>query len=226
MFTLQAEPRTIFGKKLKAPRHAGRLPVVVYGRKEPAVPFFVSLGDFKKVLHAAGESSLIDLSTPTGKKSVLVHEVAYHPVSREPVHADLYVVEQDVMLKIKIPVEYVGLAPAVKELGGTLVKVLHEIEIEALPKDLPPGLTVDVTPLATLESQILIRDLSFPQGVTVLHKPDQVVAAISVAKEEVEEVAPVDLSAIEVEKRGKEPAEEKEATPAAEPTKPEKKPQK
>ena len=207
MFSLQAEPRAIFAKKLEKERLAGRLPIVVYGRKEKATSLFVSLGDFKKVLRTAGESSLITLTTPDGKKSVLVHDVAYHPVNREPVHADLYVVEQDVMLKIKIAVTYTGLAPAVKELGGTLVKVLHEIEIEALPKDLPPGITVDVSSLATLESQILIRDLAFSKGVTVLHKPEEVVAAISVAKEEVEEVAPVDLSAIEVEKRGKEEPE-------------------
>ncbi len=226
MFSLQAEPRTIFGKELKKERRVGRLPIVVYGRKEASTPLFVSLGDFKKVLHGAGESSLITLTTPTGKKSVLVHEVAYHPTNREPVHADLYVVEQDVILKIKIPVEYVGLAPAVKDLGGTLVKVLHEIEIEALPKDLPPGLIIDVTPLTTLESQILIRDLSFPAGVTVLHRPDEVVAAISVAKEEVEEVAPVDLSAIEVEKRGKEPVAENGTPATSEPARPEKKPQK
>ena len=167
MFTLQAEERTIFGKKLKTERRAGRLPIVVYGHKEPSTSLFVSLLDFKKVLHLAGESSIITLTTPIAKKSVLVHEVSYHPVNREPIHADLYVVEQDVVLKIKIPIDYTGLPPAVKELGGTLLKVLHELEIEALPKDLPHGITVDVASLLTLTSQILIRDLIFPPGVTV-----------------------------------------------------------
>ncbi|MFH1169978.1 MAG: 50S ribosomal protein L25 [Candidatus Vogelbacteria bacterium] len=205
MFTLEAKERTIFGKELKKERRAGRLPVVVYGHKDKPTSLFVSLADFKKVLKLAGESSIITLTTPAGKKSVLIHEVAYHPVNSELVHADLYVIEQDVMLKIKIPIEYTGLAPAVKELGGILLKVLHELEIEALPKDLPRGITVDVTPLATLESQILVKDLVLPAGVTTTHKPDEVVAGISVAKEEVEEEAPVDLSAIEVEKRGKEP---------------------
>ena len=204
MFTLEAKDRTIFGKDLKSERRAGRLPVVVYGHKDKPASLFVSMADFKKVFKLAGESSIITLTTPAGKKSVLVHEVAYHPVNSELVHADLYVVEQDVMLKIKIPIEYTGLAPAVKELGGTLLKVLHELEIEALPKDLPHGITVDVTSLATLESQILVKDLVLPAGVATTHKPDEVVAGISVVKEEVEE-APVDLSTIEVEKRGKEP---------------------
>ena len=207
---MQAAPRTVFGKKLKSERQAGRLPVVVYGRKEPPLSFFVSLLDFKKVFRQAGESSLITLTTPVGEKSVLVHDVSYHPINREPIHADLYVVEQDVAIRIKIPAEYVGLAPAVKELGGTLLKVLHEIEIEALPKDLPPNITVDVTSLTTLESQILIHDLALPPRVTVMHKPDEVVAAIAVTKEEAEETAPVDLSAIEVEKRGKEPTTEED----------------
>ena len=227
MFSLTAEPRTIFGKKLKRERQAGRLPVVVYGRKDKAASLFVPLVDFKKVFKQAGESSLITLIAPTGEKSVLVHDVSYHPVNREPIHADLYVVEQDVTLKIKIPVEYVGLPPAVKELGGTLVKVLHELEIEALPKDLPNHITIDVTPLTTLESQILIRDLKIPPRVTIMHKPDEVIAAISVVKEEVEEAPPIDLSAIEVEKRGKETTAE-EGAPAAsvEPTKPNKKSEK
>jgi|SRR3989344_300525 len=203
MFTLQAEERTIFGKDLKIDRKAGRLPIVVYGHKKPSVPLFVSLADFKKVFHVAGESSIIILTTPTGDKSVLVHEVVYHPVNRELIHADLYVVEQNVVLKIKVPLEYIGLPSAVKELGGTLLKVLHELEIEALPKNLPHEITVDVTSLKTLESQILVRDLILPPGVTIIHRPEEVIAAISVAKEEVEEVVPVDLSAIEVEKRGK-----------------------
>ncbi|MEK7621921.1 MAG: 50S ribosomal protein L25 [Patescibacteria group bacterium] len=215
MLTLKAEVRTTFGKKLKTERQAGRLPIVFYGRKEVPVSLFVPLADFKKVLRSAGESSIITLVTPVGQKSVLVHEVSYHPVNREPIHADLYVIEQDVVLKIKVPIEYTGLAPAVKELGGTLLKVLHELEIEALPKDLPHGITVDVTVLATIESQILVRDLRLPTGVTTTHRLEEVVAAITVAKEEVEETAPIDLSAIEVEKRGKEePAAEDGATPA------------
>lgn len=210
MFSLQAEARTIFGKELKAERRAGRLPIVVYGHKDKATSLFVPFKEFKKVLKSAGESSIITLTTPEGKKSVLVHEVAYHPVNREPVHADLYVVEQNVALKIKIPVEYVGIAPAIKELGGTLVKVFHELEIEALPKDLPHNISVDVTSLDTLESKILIKDIKLPVGVTTTHAPEEVVAAISVAKEEVEETAPIDLSSIEVEKRGKEPVVEEE----------------
>src|SRR3989344_4092237 len=107
MFTLEAKERIIFGKKLQAERQGGRLPIVVYGHKEPSTSLFVSIADFKKVLRAAGESSIITLTTPATKQSVLIHDVAYHPVNREPIHADLYIVKQNVVLKIKIPIEYV-----------------------------------------------------------------------------------------------------------------------
>ncbi len=217
MLKLKAEKREVFGKQLKASRQSGELPVVVYGRKARANSLFVKAQDFKKVFESAGESSIIELTTPSGGESVLVHDVVFHPVTNEPIHADFYVVEKDVALKVKIPIEYTGLAPAVKELGGTLVKVLHELEVEALPADLPHSITVDTGSLATLESQILVRDLVLPKKVKAVNEGEEVVAAIKVVKEEVvEDTGPIDLTAIEVEKRGKEeePATEGEASPA------------
>ncbi len=224
MFKLMVEKREVFGKQLPSARRAGKLPVVMYGRKNKPVSLFVQIQAFKKIFAAAGESSMITLQTPEGDVTVLVHDVAFHPVTSEPIHADFYVVEKDVLLKIKVPVEFTGMSPAVKELGGVLVKVLHELEVEALPADLPRGIAVDLAPLTTLESQIIVVDLVLPRGVKVVNRPDEVVAAVTVAEEEpAAEAAPVDLSAIEVEKRGKEaaPAEgEAAAAPAGDqPTK-------
>lgn len=205
MLKLTAEKREVFGKQLNPARAIGQLPVVIYGRKAKSTPLFVKLPEFKKVFAAAGESSIIALNTPAGQISVLIHEIAWHPVTSEPIHADFYAVEKDVAIRVKVPLEFAGEAAAVKELGGTLVKVLHELEVEALPADLPSVLTVDLSPLATLESQILVRDLTLPDGVKTFNDLEEVVAAVTVAKEEpTEEAAPVDLSAIEVEQRGKE----------------------
>lgn len=212
MLELKAEKREIFGKKLKVARRAGRLPVVAYGPKEAPAAFFVDEKSFRQLLEKAGESSIISLETGKEHKEVLIHEVAYHPVTGIPVHADLYVVEKGKTLKLHIPLEFTGLAPAVKELGGTLVKVLHDVEIEALPKDLPQHLTVDTSSLVALDSQILVKDIKVPAGVKVLHRPEEVVALIGTAKEEVEEAAPVDLAAIEVEKKGKKEEEGAAAT--------------
>ena len=223
MLELKAEKREIFGKKLTGTRKAGKMPIVAYGPKEKAASFLVDLKEFKKIFGKAGESSIISLKTADDHKDVLIHEVNYHPVSNEPIHADLYVIEKGKALKIKVPLEFTGQSQAVKELGGILVKVLYELEIEALPKDLPQHLTVDISPLNTLESQVLVKDIKLPNGVKAINKPEEVVASIDTVKEEVEETAPVDLSAIEVEKKGKKEEEGADSAPAEAQTKQEKK---
>lgn len=215
MLKLTATKREQFGKQLKTARAAGELPVVMYGRKVKPTSLFVKTLEFKKIFDQAGESSIITLIGAAGEENVLIHDVAFHPVTNEPIHADFYVVEKDVALEVAVPIEFAGVSPAVKELGGTLVKVLYELKIKALPQDLPPKITINLALLATLESQILVRDLVLPKNVKVLNDLEEVVASITVAAEEpVEEAAPVDLSAIEVEKRGKEEKEGEAIAPA------------
>lgn len=169
-------------------RGGGHLPAIFYGPKEKSTPISVKAIDFKKVWKDAGESSIITLKGPKGEEhEALIYDVDLHPVSDIPRHADFYVVEKGKKLKVEVSLEFTGTSPAVKDLGGTLVKVLHSVEIEALPKDLPREIIVDIAPLATLESQILAGQLPLPTGVVLITGPEEVVAAITVAKEEVEE---------------------------------------
>lgn len=213
MLSLTAEKRAIFGKKVAEARKAGKLPVVVYGAKQKPESYFVQTKDFKKTLAEAGESTLVAIKAEAGNHEVLIHDVAYHPVSGEPVHADFYVVDQTKTIQVPVHLEFTGEAPAEK-VGGILLKVLHELEVEALPKNLPHEIIVDVSTLVDIDSQILVKDLPLPNGVTAVNEPEAVVAAISVVQEEAEEPAvATDLSAIEVEKKGK---KEEEGEPAAE----------
>ncbi len=209
VITLAATKRDIYGKALTASRKEGLLPVVVYGRKEESASYFVALPDFKKVYRAAGESSVITLKTPTGDVDVLIHEVEKNPSTGEFIHIDFYAIEKGKALQVSVPLVWEGDAPAVK-LGGIVVKVLHELEVEALPKDLPHEITVDLGTLETLESQIMVKDLSLPTGVKAIADPEDIVAALTVAKEE-EETPAMDISQIEVEKRGKQEEEGAEA---------------
>ncbi|HAT68080.1 MAG: hypothetical protein A2481_01290 [Candidatus Yonathbacteria bacterium RIFOXYC2_FULL_47_9] len=207
--TLKGEIRE-GNSKLAELRAQGFIPAVFYGHKQAATPCVFLLNEFKKVWKTAGESTVVILEMPTGKVNALITEVQYDPVKGEPVHADFYVIEKGHEVTVHVPVEFTGIAPAVKDLGATLVKALHEIEIKALPENLPHGLTVDVSSLATLDSQITAGEVVLPKGVTLVTQGKEVVAAIAVAKEEVE--TPVmDLASIEVEKKGK-----KEEEPAAE----------
>ena len=219
MLKLGAEARNIFGKALKASRAEGKLPVAVYGRakkgeKPESHSYFLNTKEFSKVLKTAGESSIVTMESPDGDKDVLIKEVTFHPTSGTPIHADLYVVDKTKKLEVNVPLEFEGIAPAVKELNGIVLKVMHELAVEALPKDLPHDIKVDLEKLVALDSQILVKDLIIPAGVTVLADAEEVVVAITVAEEEPVEETPVDLSAIEVEKKGKK-EEEGEAEPAA-----------
>ncbi len=211
MLKLTAKNRDI-KQDLSEMRKAGELPAVFYGLNKKTTSISVSKIEFKKVWQQAGESSAVKISTPEGDVDVLIHDVQVDPVTDDPIHADFLVIDMNKKITVNIPLEFEGISEAVKSGSGTLVKVLHEVEVEALPKDLPHNIVVDISKLATLDDQILISDLKAPAGVTILAEADEVVASIAEQKEEVEEVAaPVDLSAIEVEKKGK---KEEEAAPA------------
>ncbi len=214
MLSLTAEKRTIFGKKLKDVRSKGKLPVVAYGKKGQVGSYFVPMGEFKKVFHSAGESSVISFKTEDGEHDVLVHDVSYDPVLGNPVHADLYVIEKGQKVRVKIPLVIEGTAPAVKALGGVLVTVLREVEVEAEPRNLPHDLKADISSLSTFEDKLLASQIILPAGVVLIANPEDVVALVQEPKEEVvEEAVPVDLSAIELsQEKGK---KEEEVIPEA-----------
>ncbi|MEK7552211.1 MAG: 50S ribosomal protein L25 [Patescibacteria group bacterium] len=207
-------------------RKSGKMPAVFYGKKDKSTPISVSLGDFLKVWKQAGESSVITLKGDMGEKDALVYDVDLDPITDVPRHADFYVFEAGHVLEVNIPIKFVGVSPAVKDLGGTLVKVLYELSISAMPKDLPKEIEVDISTLLDFKSQILAKDIKLPHGVKLIEKPDEAVVLVEEIKEVVEEVAvPVDLSAIEVEKKGKKEVEGEAgaAAPAEEKAEPKKK---
>lgn len=219
MITLQVKKRAPT-ERPTAVRNAGMVPAVFYGRKEKSTPISVPLADFMKAWKAAGESSIVAIQEEGGEEhQALIQDVSKDPLTNVPIHADFYVVEKDKKLKVKVAIEFSGSAPAVKDLGGILVKVLHELEIQALPKDLPHGISVDVSSLAELKSQILAKDVALPTGVELITDASDVVAAIAEVKEEEEKpVEAIDLSSIEVEKKGKEAKEGEEGTETPEVT--------
>ncbi len=185
-------------------RRGGMMPAVVYGRSEESTPISVSRKDFEKVFKTAGSATVITLKGLGEEKDALIHEVEFHAVSGEPLHADFYAIEKGQTVTVSVPIEFEGIAPAVKDLGGILVKVIHEIEMEVLPKDLPNMIHADISKLTTLDSKIFVSDLNLPASAILSIPTDEVVAMIDTAKEEVEESAPMDLSAIETSvERGK-----------------------
>jgi len=216
MNTLTATKRSK-ADKLAIIRSNGMIPAVVYGARVENTQISVPSMPFIKLLKTAGETSTIVLEIAGEKETdkvskidVLIHDVQADPIRGFPIHVDFLAVDMNKPIEVTVPLEFIGVAPAEKSGLGVLVKALHEVEIEALPKDIPHTLSVDVSTLLTLEDQIHVKDIILPKGVTLITEDDEVVALVSEVKEEVE-AAPVDLSAIEVEKKGKKEEEGVEA---------------
>ena len=224
MITLTAEKRDI-KTDVAVLRKAGKLPAVFYGPKEKPTSITVPTMDFIKAFKKGGESSVIILKEGGHEHETLIYDVDVHPVTGAPRHADFYVIEKGKKVKVHVPLVFEGVSPAVRDLGGILIKVLRELEIEASPKDLPHELKVDISSLVELSSVIMAKDIKIPAGVTLIANADEIVTSVAVAKEEVEEVKPIDMSAIEVEKKGKE-AKEGEAPVEGATTEPAKKEEK
>lgn len=208
--TLNVTKRVETGKKLGKLRASGALPAVVYGPKHKAMNISLDAKEFDKIFREAGESSVMVLTGVGEDAEVLVQDVAYDPVKGVMRHVDFYAIEKGKEVTVNVPLEFVGEAPATK-LGGSLTKALHEIEVTCKPSVLPHEIIVDVSPLVTFEDHIRVKDLNVPAGVKVENDPEETVAVVTEAKEEPVEPVAIDMSAIEVEQKGKEKTEEASA---------------
>jgi len=212
MLTLQTKKREITGKKVKELRQKGILPAVLYGPEIKNLNIELDSKEFENIYKEARESSLISLEIGDKNFSVLIHEVKKDPLTGKPIHADFYqpILTEEVEATVSIVFE--GEALAIKELGGTLVREISEIEVKALPKDLPHEIKVNISGLKTFDDEILVKDLKLPQGVTVQRDKNEIVAVVTPPEtEKIEEELekPVEEKPEEVEKAEEKEEEEK-----------------
>lgn len=208
------------GKKTNSLLKQGLVPAELYGKGLKNLHLSVPKKDFNKVFKAAGENTVIDLMVEGKKHPVLIHDVAYDYLSGDFINIDFYQVRMDEKIKVKVPLEFEGVAPGVKEKNGVLVKVLHEIEVEALPADIPHSFKVDLTKLADIGQNIHISDLKMASSVKPEIPLNTVVATISAKVTEEEELAMQQEGAAKVEEvkvESEEKKAEREATKAAAP---------
>jgi large subunit ribosomal protein L25 len=206
MITLSATKRTT--EALSSLRSADQIPAVYYGAGKETVSISIPLREFMKVWKDAGETSAVALDLGGEKVTTLIHDMQVDPITNVPTHVDFLIIDMKKEIEVAVPIEFTGLAEAEKGGLGTLVKVLHEVEVRALPNDMPHVFEVDVTSLASLDMQIHVKDIAVPKGVTILTDGEEVVALVAAYKEEKEEVTAIDFDAIEVEEKGKKEDEE------------------
>lgn len=199
MITLSAEQRKGTPSELRA---QDKIPAVYYGKGSDAVSVTIDAKEFTKVYREAGETAAIALMVGGEKISTIIHDMQRDAVTGTVTHVDFLIIDMKVVLEVAIPLEFVGTPEAEKANLGTLVKVAHEVTVSALPGDMPQILEVDVSGLATLADQITAGDIKLPKGVTLITDPEEAVALMNAFVEEKEE-AVLDVTAVEVEAKGK-----------------------
>jgi large subunit ribosomal protein L25 len=183
---LAAAGRTVTGKKVAGLRREGRLPAVVYGHGAASEPLTVDAHEFDLLRRHVGASTLVDLAVDGGtSRPVLVQSVQVHPVSRRPIHVDLFAVRMTEELTVEVGLVPDGTAPA-SELGGTLMHPVTTIRVRALPDRLPETLHYDLSGLVDYDTTVTVGDIALPDGVTLQSEPTDVVARVLAPRVEVE----------------------------------------
>jgi large subunit ribosomal protein L25 len=200
--SLKKRDASVKAKKL---RLQSLVPAVIYGHGTENKNVMVDYNSFHKAFKAAGESTLLDLEIEgDGTVKALVKDWQVEPLSNRYTHVDFYQVNLKEKLKTEIALNFVGESPAVKEQGGSLVKILDSILVECLPTDLVHQIDVDVTSLKSFDDMIAVKDLKVPEGIHVLENPEEAIAKIEAPMTEdqmkaLETVAPVDVTAVKTE---------------------------
>jgi len=186
---LTASKRDVFGRKVKKLREEGKIPANIFGKKIKSEAISVNEKEFDKAFEEAGETQIIDLSG----KPVLVSNVQYGPVTGRYIHVDFRQVDLTEKITAEVPIEVVGESPAEKQGLGTLVVQIDEVEVEALPTDLPEKITIDVSSLVEVDQAIYVKDLEVGSKAKVMEDPDAIIAKVEpLREEEPEVVAPVE----------------------------------
>lgn len=198
--TLFAKERKIVGKKVKTLRREGILPANVYGKDVASTAVQVDYKDFEEVFRKSGETQLVYLVLGKEEVPVLIHNVQKDPVTGVFLHADFMKVSLKEKVTTLVPVEGVGESPAEKQGLGTVVFHIDELEVEALPTDIPEKIEVDLSGLSEVGQSILVSDLEFDRTkLEIKANPSDVVVKVESAKEEKEEQTETQTEVTEIE---------------------------
>lgn len=207
-------------QKAEVLRKEGLIPAVVYGPHIDSFSVAVPATVFEKFYEEHGESTLIELQVEGEKAmTVFVKDLQIDPVKRTVSHVDFKHVTEGEEIEVEIGLEFEGVAPAVKELGGTLITAMDTLTVRCLPKDLVETISVDLTALKTFEESIHVRDLKVAEGLNIQDNPDALIAKVTapLTQEQLEKMEEESTAGsvedIKVEEKGK---KEEEGADAAE----------
>lgn len=219
-YKLLAEKRNVFGRKVKRLRGEGKLPANLFGKKIKSLALTLTLSDFEKTFSETGETEIIEINVGKDKYPVLVSNISVDPVNESTLHVDFRLVDLKEKIRASVPLELIGESPAEKSGLGVLVQQLDEVEVEALPGDLPKQIEVDIEKLEEVDQAVFVKDLKYNSSkIKIELDPEQIVAKIEPMQKE-EEPEPVPVSEGEeqtpVSEAIEEEKPEEEQTPVSE----------
>lgn len=213
---ISAALRTVIGRKVKHLRRSGQIPATIYGHKFEPISIQFSALELNKIFEQVGESSLVEIIVGENNYPVIFKNPQFHPISSDLIHLDCYKVNLKEKITTTVPIELIGESLAVKN-GNTLMQILNEIEIEALPADLPEKIEVDISSLIEIDNKITVAELNLDRDkIEVKNDSEQAVVLIEAPRVEEEPVveAEVELSPEDVPAMAQKTEEEKAAKAA------------
>jgi len=202
---LTATKREVMGKQTKQLRNEWYVPCIVYGKHvEGTLNFKVKKNEFIKLYRQVGSSQVIDLAGDC-TEMVLVHDYQKNPITDDVIHIDFLAVNANELVTTEVMIKWVGIAPLEKNSIGKISLIKDHISVQALPKDLPHHIELDVSKIETLDDGIFVRDIDLGKKVEILDDPDLAIIAAVALNNEVEEVV---VDPIEITKEKSESATE------------------
>lgn len=197
---INATKRSITGKKVGTLRREGKLPGIIYGHNVAPIAITMDIKESSHVLNTSTSSSIIQVNLDGVEYSTLVREKQKDYLKNRFIHVDFQAVSQTEKIRAEVGIEFINISPAVKDFSAVIVEGMTEIEVEALPKDLPERFTVDLSQLKQIGDAVYVKNIEVPANVQILDSIEEmVVMAAAPALEEVEPVAATEEAAAEPE---------------------------
>ena len=215
-FTLKVEKREV-GKHslLTKTRTEAKVPGIIYGYKQDGLSIEIDYNALLNILKQAGKSNIISLDLDGKEVKAIVRDYQQHPVTDKLIHIDFMAVKDDKELTTVVPLEFVGVSKAVRELGAKLDIKNNKVNVQCLPGDLPSKIDVDISILEDVGTIVTINQLDTGDKVKILNNPnDPVIGTVmprklEIIEEEPEEETPEGEEPAEGEEKKEEGAEEK-----------------
>ncbi|OGK69192.1 hypothetical protein A2313_04950 [Candidatus Roizmanbacteria bacterium RIFOXYB2_FULL_41_10] len=210
---LKTEKRTVIGKKVKKLRREGLLPINLYGKDIKSIALSAKFIDFKKVYQKARTTQVVYLEEDKKEYPALIQNVQIHPLSRIILHADFKKIDLKQKTEVEVPVVTIGELAVVKSGEADLMTLQDAVLVECLPTKIPEKITVDISKLEGIGSEVKVKDLPQSEDYKYLAEAEQIVIQIVEAKKE--EIKAPEAAAPEEAPAEGEAAAEAEKTDAA-----------